>query len=99
MLVVFLGRSIEDILADAKKAFAEEKKILVISRDGDRRQPPKGLEVVPVSKFSPVDGESYIVVANGGTADQLLPVLMRLGESEVLFEAWYLQREGKIQIG
>lgn len=98
MLVVFLGRSVEGILADAKKAFAKEERVLVVSRDGDQLQPPEGLEVVPVSKFTPIVGESYTLIANGGTTGQLLPVLKRLVDSEASVEAWDLQREGKIQV-
>ena len=98
MLITFLGRSLEGILADARREFPNEQGVLVISRDGDQLQPPDGVEVVPVSKFAPVASESYTLIANGGTSSQLLPVVKRLVETGVMFTAWDLQRDGKNQL-
>ncbi|MEK7537014.1 MAG: hypothetical protein AAB584_01015 [Patescibacteria group bacterium] len=98
MILSFLGRNTEGILADARRGFPNEQGVLVISRDGDQLQPPAGVEVVPVSAFAPAAGESYTLIANGGTSSQLLPVVKRLVEAGAVFTAWDLQREGKTQV-
>lgn len=98
MIISFLGRSTDGILADARREFPSEQGVLVISRDGDQLQPPAGVEVVRVSAFAPVAGESYTLIANGGTSSQLLPVVKRLVEAGATFTAWDLQREGKTQV-
>jgi len=83
MILSFLGRNTEGILADAHREFPSEQGVLVISRDGDQLQPPAGVEVVSVSAFVPVASESYTLIANGGTSSQLLPVVKRRGGSNV----------------
>jgi len=98
MILSFLGRNTEGILADARREFPNEQGVLVISRDGDQLQPPAGVVPVPVSEFAPVKGESYTLIANGGTTAQLLPVVKRLVEEGVEFTAWDLQREGTVQV-
>jgi len=98
MILSFLGRNTEGILADAHREFPSEQGVLVISRDGDQLQPPAGVEVVSVSAFVPVVSESYTLIANGGTSSQLLPVVKRLIEVGATFTAWDLQREGKTQV-
>jgi hypothetical protein len=98
MIIALLGRNIEGILADARLAFPDEQEVLVISRDGDHLQPPAGVKVVPVSAFVPLQGESYTLIANGGTSIQLLPVVKRLVENAAAFTAWDVQRDGMIQV-
>jgi hypothetical protein len=98
MIVTFLGRNTPGILADARREFGEDLKVLVVSRDGDQLQPPAGVETVSVSEFEPTVGESYTLIANGGTSSQLLPVVKRLVKVGVSFQAWDLQREGKVQV-
>ncbi len=98
MLILFLGRSLEGILADARKHFPEETEVLVVTRDGDQLQPPEGLAHVTAGRFQPTDGAEYKVVANGGTASQLVPVLKKLAEAaeegDVSLQVFDLQREG-----
>lgn len=97
MFILFLGRSTAGILADAIDEFGEQE-VLVVSRDGDSLEPPAGLRTVPVSQFQPEEGEQYLLIANGGTSAQLLPVVKRLVEAGSSFEAWDLQRDGKVQV-
>ena len=97
MIISFLGRNSEGILADARREFGNQQ-VLLVARDGDQLAPPPGMSCVPVSAFKPEASEEYILIANGGTSAQLLPVVKRLVESGVKFQAWDLQREGKVQV-
>lgn len=99
MLVVFLGRNTERILSDAVAAFGEQE-TLVVARDDDTLDPPTGMATVPVSEFAAyvVPDHKYVIVANGGTSAQLLPVVKRLVEAGASFEAWDLQRDGLSQV-
>lgn len=98
-LISFLGRNTQGILEDAFEEFGERVNgVLVISRDGDQMEAPAGLTVVPVSEFSPDADEQYLLIANGGTSAQLLPVVKRLVEAGALFEAYDLQRDGIVQV-
>jgi len=98
MLILFLGRSVEGILADAKEEFPEEQEILVLTRKNDQLQPPAGLTAIPADEFRPDSETTYVVIANGGTTSQVLPTVKRLVEADTNFTAWDLQREGKIQV-
>lgn len=98
MLILFLGRNTDGILSDARREFGNEENVIVVSRDGDQLLPPAGLEGVSVSEFQPVEGESYTLIANGGTSSQLLPVVKRLVKAGVSWVGWDLQREGKTQV-
>ncbi len=89
-----LGRSVEGILADAIAHFGGFGEIVVVSRDNDSFEPPEGLPAVEVSKFEPQTGARYTVVANGGTAAQLVPVLLRLVRAGVALKVYDLQRDG-----
>jgi hypothetical protein len=93
MLVLFLGRSIDGIVNDARREFPGEK-ALVVRRDDDKLEAPAGLDVVAVSGFQPQVGEKYVVVANGGTSAQLVTALKALVEAGVSFEVHDLQRDG-----
>lgn len=93
-LILFLGNNTEGILNDALKQFGRETKAMVISRENDRLQPPEGLQSETVGTFEPEEGKKYIVIANGGTSQQLLPVISKLLEKNIPFEAWDLQRDG-----
>jgi len=92
--IFFLGRSIEGIIDDARAHFGELGEILVVSRDGDNLQAPEGLPAVEVSQFEPRPDAEYTVVANGGTASQLAPVLLRLCRAGVTLRVYDLQRDG-----
>lgn len=98
MLILFLGRNTEGILADARREFSAETDLLVLTREGDALQPPAGATSLSSSRFEPKEGEIYVVIANGGTTSQLLPVLKRLVETKADFTAWDLQRDGKTQV-
>lgn len=91
-LVSFLGRSTEGILRDAREAFPDEQ-ILLVSRDNDAIQPPADVPCVAVSEFQPELDESYVVISNGGTAVQLIPVVMRLVRAEVPLKIFDLQQD------
>ena len=97
MIILFLGRSVDGILADARREFPEEP-FLVVSRDNDTLPPPAGLETVQVSQFRPLVGTSYTVIANGGTSAQLVQVLKNLVRSGVSMKVFDLQRDGMVQI-
>ena len=90
MLVSFLGRSTEGILRDARKAFPGEQ-ILLVSRDNDAIQPPADVSCISVSEFEPDLDKSYTVISNGGTAVQLIPVVMRLVRAGVDMRIFDLQ--------
>jgi hypothetical protein len=92
--ILFLGRSVEGILADARTHLGQVGEIVVVSRDNDTLDPPEGLTAVSVSNFEAEPGESYTVVANGGTASQLAPVLLRLCRAGVELRVVDLQRDG-----
>lgn len=98
MLVLFLGRSIDGILADARKEFPDEGEILILARKNDQLEPPAGMVAVPADEFQPTAHTTYVVVANGGTTSQLLPTVKKLVEANVKFSAWDLQREEKVQV-
>jgi hypothetical protein len=93
VMILFLGRSVEGILADAKKEFPDVE-VLVITRHNDQLQPPAGVQVATVGGFVPNSETSYTVIANGGTSAQLIPVLKSLIETKSLFEVFDLQRDG-----
>ncbi len=93
--VLFLGRSIEGILSDARRLLGDAiGSVLVVTRDDENLSPPDGLPAVTVSNFDPLPGCAYTVVANGGTASQLAPVLMRLCYAGVPLKVLDLQRDG-----
>lgn len=98
MMIVFLGRSVDGILTDARREFPKETGILVVCRENDTLPPPAGLVAIPVTKFQPEPGMSYTVVCNGGTTTQLVPVLKRLVEAGVPMQAYDLQRDGKTRL-
>lgn len=97
MMILFLGRSIDGILADARKEFPSEQ-VLVVKRDGDQLQAPEGVAAIEASQFQPEGGVGYTVVANGGTAAQLVPVLKKLVEAGVPMKVFDLQRDGVSQL-
>lgn len=97
MMILFLGNSIEGILADARRKFPSEQ-VLVVKRDGDRLQAPEGVQTVEVSKFQPEQGVEYVVVANGGTAIQLATVLVRLFKAGASMRVYDVQRDGTTEI-
>ena len=98
VILSFLGQSSEEILVYACREFPEQTSVLLIARDDDHLQPPVGVDCIPLSRFQPEIGVSYILIFNGGTGYQLLLVLKRLTESGAKFSAWNLQRNGKTQV-
>jgi len=97
MLIVFLGRSLDGILADARDVFSD-KEVLVVARNGDQLQPPVGLTTIEVSQFQPQFGVEYTVVSNGGTSAQLVPVLRELVRVGAPMKVFDLQRDGVVQL-
>jgi hypothetical protein len=97
MILSFLGRNTESILSDARREFGNQP-AMVVTRDGDQLQPPAGVETVSVSQFQPAMGMEYTLIANGGTAAQLLPVVKKLVDVAADFAAYDLQREGTVEV-
>jgi hypothetical protein len=97
MIISFLGRNTEGILADARREFGDQP-VIVITRDGDQLQPPAGVLSISVSHFTPQAEERYILIANGGTTGQLLPVVKKLVDTAADFAAYDVQREGLVEL-
>lgn len=93
VLLIFLGRSVEGILADASRTWPDVSEVIFICRDQEQLTAPNGFPVVSVSQFQPEQAHSYLVVANGATS-QLLPTVKKLVCGGVRFQAYDLQREG-----
>ena len=92
--IVFLGRSIDGIIRDLKAAMPiQDSQILVIGRDQESLAAPAGFEYTEVSKFQPVEVQ-YAIVANGGTAAQLVSVLLKVERAGRLARVLDLQRDG-----
>lgn len=80
--VIFLGRSTEAILADARAYFgAHLGRVVVVARDDDNLAPPEGAEVVRASAAAGVftngtrKPKYFRVIANGGTSAQQVPTI------------------------
>lgn len=99
VMISFLGRNTEKILADARREFPRKaENILLITREQEALQPPEGIAAVSVDTFVPDATKEYLVVANGGSTDQLLPTIKKLVEVGVEFSAWNVQRDGVTQV-
>lgn len=98
MFIIFNGRSAANILGDAQEEFPDEAGCLVITLDNDQLVPPEGVASVTVGAFEPAVGETYRVIANGGTTGQALPVVKKLVEASATFSAWDLQRDRCVQV-
>lgn len=104
ILVVFNGRSVAGILADARRVFPDVDEVIVVTRDNDDLPPPEGVPACPVSEFQPIQTFGahseieYLVVANGGTTQQQAPVLLRIGRSKSNARVFDLQRDGAREI-
>jgi len=101
ILFCFNGRSVSGILADARKHVSiDDHEILVVVRDGDAIPPPEGLKSLGVEEAKSFlgklnDRDEVVLVANGGTSAQLVPVLANLvGEYVGTFKVLDLQRDG-----
>ena len=102
-LVVFNGRSVEGILADALQAFPGASPTVVVM-DDDRIQPPEGVATATVSEMAATlrgrgsDEDHLVLVANGGMSAQLVPILLALTGGWEGFHGSYavvnLQRDG-----
>ena len=75
-----MGRNTDGILNDARREFADLGEISVIARDNDAFEAPAGMEKTTVSGFNPDTTKRYLVIANGGTSAQLLPVIRKMIE-------------------
>ncbi len=93
IIITFLGRNTLGILSDAKKVFGQMHPILVITRDDEKLAVPEGLPTMPVAQFIVDPSLEYVVIANGGTAVQLLPAVKKLVENRVQFSAYDVQRD------
>jgi len=98
-LVLFNGRSVAGVRADVDARRADmgipaDAPVLVITRDDDTLPPPDGLPSVSVGEFSPAVGMSYVLIGNGGTTEQLVPVLLRCQRAGRLAAVWSVQRDG-----
>ena len=95
IIVVMLGRSIEGILRDVPKHFNAHS-ILIVRRNEDGLEPPDGYEVLSVEEFNPQlrDDEEFVVIANGGTAEQFAGVMFKLYTAGVPLNAYSVQRDG-----
>ena len=93
MLILFLGRSIDGILADARREFPEEREVIILMRKNDQLSPPSGLTAIPADEFVPAAETAYVVIANGGTTIQMIPTLKKLVVAKAKFTAWDLQRD------
>jgi len=97
MLIVFLGRSVEGIITDARRQFPNEE-VTIVARDGDKLPVPEGYTVQSISSFVPKEGVCYIVVANGGTSVQLVTTIKKLVESNCTFSVWDMQRDSVTEL-
>lgn len=75
--VLFNGRNINGIMDDAKKENLLHDPVVIV-RENDRLDPPEGMEAVTSNNFNPNYETEYIVIGNGGTTTQLVPILHKL---------------------
>jgi hypothetical protein len=83
-IIFFLGRNTENIMRDAYP-FTKDwyRHVIVVTRDDEKLEAPPAPEwadsykVLPVGKFKAIVGERYLLIANGGTSTQLIPVFAR----------------------
>ena len=93
MLILFLGRSINGVLADARREFPEEEEVLILTRKDDQLASPSGLAAIAADDFMPAAGVAYVVIANGGTTSQMVPTLKKLVDSYADVSVWDVQRD------
>lgn len=101
IVVMFLGRSLEGIYGDARDAgLVQDTELVVVARDGDQLQPPAEIadRVVSVSAFTVIPGAEYVLISNGGTSAQLVPVLIKLVHAGVALKVFDLQRDGAVRL-
>lgn len=72
---------------------------IIIKRDDDRLEAPAGAEVIVTQQFNPNADDGYIVAANGGTARQLVPIILKLVESGAQVTFLDLQYDGITELG
>ena len=99
-IVVFNGRSVLNIIIDAVKTGICDavEDILVVCCDDDRIEPPPEYKNIAVSNFVAEFGHHYVIIANGGTTSQLLPVLKKVMESKTMFDVYNLQRDSVTKV-
>lgn len=91
------GRSLTGILADARRAFGDRPAV-VITRNDDQIPVPEELLAIKAGEFKPDPGE-YVLVANGGTSAQLVPVLLELERSHgAKYRVVDLQRDRIVEL-
>ncbi|GEM_PF-4503418 len=96
-LILFQGNNTTNILEEARGyGLCEGRTPLVITMENERLTPPKGVETITVTKFSPEVGEDYRVIGNGGGTAQA-PATYSLvaahARGEIKLEVINLQRE------
>lgn len=109
-LVCFLGRNLvrEDggILYEAKQVFAGRDLVVIAGNDDPLLQDPtirslliaSCVKPCEVRDFHAFEMADYVVVANGGTTSQLVPVLAKLFASQAPLEVYDLQRKSMTKL-
>lgn len=107
-IFVFNGRSVVGILGDALQVFPAATPVVVMAKD-DRLPPPAGVATMTVEETvewlvsdettgADEENDHVVLVANGGMASQLVPVLLALTKGWSFFHGTYavvnLQRDG-----
>lgn len=84
-LIVFRGRNTENIVNDALEAgvVREDAEIVVVAREGDQLAQPGDVTPSTLSLLDSREDDhdvTIVVIANGGTSVQLVPILIRLAK-------------------
>ena len=77
MIIMFLGRSFDGVYKDVRKYYPVEE-VLVVTKDDEELPLPHGMNCIPVSKFVAQENFNVKLIANGGTSEQFVPVLLEL---------------------
>jgi len=90
--IMFLGGNTNGILRDAEVFFGKIESIILIVRDNDMLMPPNGLVGTPVSAFHADKSIFYVIIGNGGTTAQQIPVLAALVAEGCSFEVYDINK-------
>ena len=85
MIVAFRGRRTAAILHDAHRAglYDDDDEIVVVCRRDDRLREPADVEAHDLDTWSECD--DMVIIANGGTTAQLVPVLIATVREHALY--------------
>jgi len=77
-VIVFNGNSVEKIIADAKAlgVGGENPRFIIITRKDDRLAAPEEYRTARVDQITEFNGDDDIVIANGGTTAQQIPLVL-----------------------